>query len=72
LDPGCIRQEGLLDPDPILVKWHEHLTGRRDRVDHLWPVLMFRSWLKHHGTGVVPRHHGPGVVLEDRRALGVH
>ena len=64
LDPSCIRQEGLLDPDPIRVKWHEHLTGRRDRVDHLWPVLMFRSWLKH--------HHGRGVVLEDRRALSVH
>jgi asparagine synthase (glutamine-hydrolysing) len=52
LDPVCIRQEGLLDPDPIRVKWHEHLTGRRDRVDHLWPVLMFRSWLKHQGPGV--------------------
>jgi asparagine synthase (glutamine-hydrolysing) len=51
LDPGCIRQEGLLNPDPIRVKWQEHLTGRRDRVDHLWPVLMFRSWLKHRGPG---------------------
>ena len=54
LDPSCIRQEGLLDPDPIRVKWHEHLTGRRDRADHLWPVLMFRSWLRHHGAGVPP------------------
>ena len=72
LDPAGIRQEGLLDADPIRVKWHEHLTGRRDRVDHLWPVLMLRSWLKHHGPGVVPRHHDSGVVLEDRRALGVH
>jgi asparagine synthase (glutamine-hydrolysing) len=70
LDPSCIRQEGLLDPDPIRVKWHEHLTGRRDRVDHLWPVLMLRSWLKHHGSDLMP--HAPGVVLEDRRVLGVH
>jgi asparagine synthase (glutamine-hydrolysing) len=52
LDPGCIRQEGLLDPDPIRVKWDEHLAGRRDRVDHLWPVLMFRSWLKSRDPGV--------------------
>ncbi len=54
LDPGQIRQEGLLDPGPIQVKWHEHLSGRRDRADHLWPVLMFRSWLKHHGPAL---HH---------------
>jgi asparagine synthase (glutamine-hydrolysing) len=54
LDPSQIRQEGLLDPDPIRVKWQEHLSGRRDRADHLWPVLMFRSWLKHHGPAL---HH---------------
>jgi asparagine synthase (glutamine-hydrolysing) len=65
LNPSSIRQEGLLDPDPIRVKWHEHLTGRRDRADHLWPVLMFRSWLKHHGPGV-------SIMPENRRALVVH
>jgi asparagine synthase (glutamine-hydrolysing) len=46
LDPVAIRQEGLLDPDPIQTKWREHLSGRRDRIDHVWPVLMFRSWLR--------------------------
>jgi asparagine synthase (glutamine-hydrolysing) len=65
LDPSSIRQEGLVDPDPIRTKWQEHLSGRRDRVDHLWPVLMFRSWLKHHASGV-------STTLEDRRLLGVH
>ena len=50
LDPTCIRQEGLLEPGPIQVKWQEHLSGRRDRVDHLWPVLMFRSWLRYQGS----------------------
>jgi asparagine synthase (glutamine-hydrolysing) len=64
LDPGSIRQEGLLDPEPIRVKWYEHLSGRRDRADHLWPVLMFRSWLKHHGAG--------GRTVDDRRLVGVH
>ena len=64
LDPGSIRQEGLLDPEPIRAKWLEHLSGRRDRADHLWPVLMFRSWLKHHGAGAHP--------VEDRRLVGVH
>jgi asparagine synthase (glutamine-hydrolysing) len=65
LDPNAIRQEGLLEPDPIRVKWQEHLTGQRDRADHLWPVLMLRSWLKHHGAAV-------STKLEDRRPLGVH
>jgi asparagine synthase (glutamine-hydrolysing) len=47
LDAERIRQDGLLDPDPIRVKWQEHLSGRRDRVDHLWPVLMLVSWFRH-------------------------
>lgn len=46
LDAEHIRQDGLLDPEPIRVKWQEHLSGRRDRVDHLWPVLMLVSWLR--------------------------
>ena len=46
LDAERIRQAGLLDPEPIRVKWQEHLSGRRDRVDHLWPVLMLESWLR--------------------------
>jgi asparagine synthase (glutamine-hydrolysing) len=65
LDPGDIRREGLLNPEPIRLKWNEHLTGQRDRADHLWPVLMFRSWLRHHGSGVSTR-------LEDQRPLNVH
>jgi len=64
LDPSCLRQEGLLDPGPIRAMWHEHLSGRRDRADHLWPVLMFRSWLKHHGAGV--------RRVDDRRLVGVY
>jgi asparagine synthase (glutamine-hydrolysing) len=51
LDPRSIRDEGILDPDPIQVMWQEHLSGRRDRVDHLWPVLMFRSWLQQRNEG---------------------
>jgi len=65
LDARDIRREGLLDPDPIRAKWHEHLTGQRDRADHIWPVLMLRSWLRHHGAGV-------STTIEDRRPLGVH
>lgn len=49
LDSDRIRQEGLLDPAPIHAKWEEHLSGRRDRVDHLWPVLMLEAWLRQRG-----------------------
>jgi asparagine synthase (glutamine-hydrolysing) len=65
LDPTSIRQEGLLNPDPIQAKWREHLAGQRDRADHLWPVLMLRSWLRHHGSST-------STKLENRRPLGVH
>ena len=65
LDPSDIRQEGLLDPDPIRVKWREHQSGQRDRADHIWPVLMLRSWLRHHGSSI-------STMIEDRRPLGVH
>jgi asparagine synthase (glutamine-hydrolysing) len=49
LDVESIRRSGLLNPAPIRMKWEEHLSGRRDRVDHLWPVLMLLSWLRHEG-----------------------
>lgn len=34
----------ILDGDVISDKWQEHLTGRRDHSELLWPVLMFESW----------------------------
>lgn len=46
LQPRRIREEGLLHIEPIRTKWEEHISGRRDRIDHLWPVLMLRSWLE--------------------------
>jgi asparagine synthase (glutamine-hydrolysing) len=39
-----IRQEGYLDPAPILQMWREHLSGRRNWQYHLWDVLMFQAW----------------------------
>ena len=39
-----LRADGLLDPVPIRRRWREHLDGRRDWQDHLWAILMYRSW----------------------------
>jgi asparagine synthase (glutamine-hydrolysing) len=39
------KQHGeLMDPEIIGAKWQEHLSGRRDNSELLWPVLMFESW----------------------------
>ena len=34
----------ILNADVIGDKWQEHLSGRRDHSELLWPVLMFESW----------------------------
>lgn len=40
-----LQREGYFHPEPVLTKWNEHLTGRRNWQHHLWNVLMFESWL---------------------------
>ncbi|MDF1757025.1 MAG: asparagine synthase (glutamine-hydrolyzing) [Legionellaceae bacterium] len=45
LDKNKIEQQGYLRPEPILKKWHEHLSGRRNWQYQLWPILMFQAWL---------------------------
>jgi asparagine synthase (glutamine-hydrolysing) len=48
LDPVRMKNEDLLNPEPIQYKWREHLTGKSDWAYHLWDVLMFQAWLRHH------------------------
>ena len=47
LDERTIREEGLLDSDPIRQSWVEHLSGHRNWQYQLWGVLMFQAWLRH-------------------------
>ncbi len=44
LDPVRIRNQGYLNPDPIMTKWKEHISGRRNWQYYLWDVLMFQAW----------------------------
>lgn len=45
LDAQRLRQEGFFDPEPVRQRWTEHVTGRRNWQYHLWPLLIFQSWL---------------------------
>jgi asparagine synthase (glutamine-hydrolysing) len=36
--------EGVLDQKRVAEIWREHLTGRRDRGNELWAILMFQAW----------------------------
>jgi asparagine synthase (glutamine-hydrolysing) len=41
-----LRREGYFHPAPIRQKWAEHLSVARNWQFHLWPILMFQSWLE--------------------------
>lgn len=44
------RESHLFDGQSIQAIWKEHLAGRRDRADQLWPVLAVVSWCKENGA----------------------
>jgi asparagine synthase (glutamine-hydrolysing) len=46
LDEKRLRQESYLNPEPILQKWREHLSGKRNWQYYLWDVLIFQAWLE--------------------------
>lgn len=41
-----LKREGFFNPEPIRLKWQEHLSGKRNWQYHLWDVLMFQAWLE--------------------------
>jgi asparagine synthase (glutamine-hydrolysing) len=47
LDESRLRREGNFHVEPILTKWKEHLSGRRNWQYWLWNVLMFQAWREH-------------------------
>ncbi len=46
LDELRLRQEGFFNAQIIRLRWHEHLSGKRDCQTFLWSVLMFQAWLE--------------------------
>jgi len=51
LDPGLLRRQGFLRPEPITRLWQEHRSGRADHTPRLWTVLMWQAWLAEWGEG---------------------
>jgi asparagine synthase (glutamine-hydrolysing) len=46
LDAKRLEAEGFLNPVMISTAWNEHVSGRVDRHNDLWSVLMFQQWLR--------------------------
>jgi len=44
LSESALRNEGLLDPKPIRLRWRQHLKRQRNWRDSLWTVLMWQAW----------------------------
>lgn len=50
LDESRLKREGFIHPEPIRLKWAEHLSGKRNWQYYLWDVLMFQAWLEGRAT----------------------
>jgi asparagine synthase (glutamine-hydrolysing) len=46
LEKDRLKREGFFNPEPIRMKWTEHLSGQRNWQYHLWDILMFQAWLE--------------------------
>lgn len=45
LSSSAINESGYLKEVLIRQKWEEHLSGKRNWIGKLWPVLMFQAWI---------------------------
>ena len=44
LDADRLKQQGLVNPEPVQKQLRDHLAGRRDNQYRLWNMLMFQAW----------------------------
>ena len=49
LNEQRLKEENYFNPKPILQKWQEHLSGKRNWEYYLWDILMFQAWLEANG-----------------------
>lgn len=48
LSEPVFKKHGLLEPAPVLEKWRDHKSGRRNWQYLLWDVLMLHAWAEHY------------------------
>jgi len=46
LNETRLRREGFFKSEVIRAKWLEHLSRKRNWLNHLWNILMFQAWLE--------------------------
>ena len=46
LHPKKLKESGIVDPDPIVEKWHQHLSAKGNWQYYLWNILMYQSWFE--------------------------
>ncbi len=42
-----LEESGFYDTGWVRKRWHEHVDGRYDHRDLLWPILVFEAWRRH-------------------------
>jgi asparagine synthase (glutamine-hydrolysing) len=47
LNEKRLRNQGIVEPTPVLRAWQLHLSGRKDLEYELWSILMLQSWIDH-------------------------
>jgi asparagine synthase (glutamine-hydrolysing) len=62
LDPRRMAAEGFFDGDAVQSLWLEHRSGRRNRHDELWSILMFQAWYRSDAAGAGPRPNEPAQL----------
>lgn len=68
LSPAAVRRRGWIRPEVVETLKVEHLTGRRNRADQLWALMVLEAWCRRVfdgalGTGVVLRPGGSGEAV---------
>lgn len=48
LDETKLKSQGYFNAAIVRAKWREHLSGKFNREESLWSVLMFQQWLECH------------------------
>ena len=70
LSPPSVRRRGWFRPEVVETLKAEHLTGRRNRADQLWTLMVLEAWCRRVFDGP-PGGAGAGFASPARGSAGV-